>query len=350
MLYVCPTFDYELYLGGSDYSEYEVLVEPTKRLGEIFRKRGCKYTLFADTCAILQYKKNGLVSFPKMAEEQMKEVIRSGNDVQMHIHPHWYNAVYENGNWYVNGQFYRLHSFANIDSIVSENREYLCELLREEDSQYNCMAFRAGGFCLQPEKEILKILKTNGIVLDSSVCTGRRCTESPHYFDYRKINRKSAWGFNIEDGLNSSVIIDGDTFIEIPIATSGIGLKKIQLFLSKKTKNLPPGKGKYINEIESSKGNMVIQGIRLVKRFLFDPYMCEFDVADYERMLKILKPYLKRAKKCNVVIAIIGHPKMGWEGWFWNMEKFLDTITADYSDIIKTVTIQEAYRILINEK
>lgn len=65
MLYICPTFDYELYLGGSGYSEYEVLIEPTKRLAELFNQKKCKYTLFADTCSILQYKKMNYFPFLK---------------------------------------------------------------------------------------------------------------------------------------------------------------------------------------------------------------------------------------------------------------------------------------------
>ncbi len=350
MLYICPTFDYELFLGGSDYSEYEVLIEPTERLADLFDYKGCKYTLFADTCSILQYKKNGLFSFPEMAEKQLKSVVRSGNDVQLHIHPHWNKSIYVDGEWQINYKYYRLHAFPDMNEIIVDNKKYLCELLTGEDKNYDCIAFRAGGFCIQPEKAILKILKDNGIVIDSSVCSGRKCKDVPHDFDYRKVRQRTAWRFDIDQGLCRNGFQAAETFIEIPIVTSRVGLSKIKLFLNKVSADIPPNKGKYINQIEPHKKNFIMDGIQLANRFLFDPYLCEFDCADYNRMLNILKPYIKNAYKEDRFMAIIGHPKMSWSGWFYHMEKFLDVISSDFSETIKTVTIREAYQIMKNEK
>ncbi len=350
MLYICPTFDYELFLGGSEYSEYEVLIEPTARVAELFNNMGCKYTLFADTCSILQYKKNGLSAFPEMAEKQLKSVIHSGNDVQLHIHPHWRKSDYLNGEWNIDNKYYRLHAFSDMNEIIVENKEYLCRLLTEEDKNYRCIAFRAGGFCIQPEREVLKILKNNGIVVDSSVCGGRKCKDAPHDFDYRKIRKRTAWEFDIEQGLASNNSSVTDAFIEIPIVTSKIGFSKIKLFLQKMSPKIPKNKGKYINQIEPEKKNYVLDIIHLVNRFLFDPYMCEFDSADYKRMINILKPYIKNAQKQDSIMAIIGHPKMSWTGWFYHMERFLDAITTEYSGLIKTVTIREAYQIFSKGK
>lgn len=350
MLYICPTFDYELFLGGSEYSEYEVLIEPTERLAELFSNKGCKYTLFADTCSILQYKKNGLSSFPEMAEKQLKSVIRSGNDVQLHIHPHWNRSDYVNGEWRFDNNYYRLHAFSDINEIIFENKEYLCRILTEEDKNYKCIAFRAGGYCIQPEREILKILKNNGILVDSSVCSGRKCKDAPHNFDYRKINKRTAWSFDPDQGLNSNSSSAADAFVEIPIATSRIGFPKIKLFMEKMSPMIPPNKGKYINQIEPRKKNFVLDGIHLVNRFLFDPYICEFDSADYKRMLNIIAPYVRNSQKEDNILAVIGHPKMSWPGWFYHMEQFLNVITTDFSETIKTVTIREAYNIIKNEK
>ncbi len=350
MLYICPTFDYELFLGGSEYSEYEVLIEPTERLAELFSNKGCKYTLFADTCSILQYKKNGLLSFPEMAEKQLKSVIHSGNDVQLHIHPHWNKSDYVNGEWNINNKYYRLHEFPDMNEIIAENKEYLCQLLTQEDKNYRCIAFRAGGFCIQPEREILRILKDNGIMVDSSVCSGRKCKDAPHDFDYRKLRKRTAWKFDFKQGLGSYHSLATDAFIEIPVATSKTGFSKIKLFLGKMSPTIPQNKGKYINQMEPGKKNFVLDSIRLVDRFLFDPYLCEFDCADYKRMLNILKPYIKNAQKEDSVMAIIGHPKMSWSGWFYHMERFLDAITTEFSGSIITITIREAYQIIKNEK
>lgn len=268
----------------------------------------------------------------------------------MHIHPHWYKTVYVNGEWQIDNNYYRLHTFDNINEIIYENKEYLCRLLTEEDSNYDCIAFRAGGFCIQPEKVILKILKKNGFAIDSSVCSGRRCKDAPHNYDFRKIKRRFAWKFDVDEGLSNLECFSDNTFIEIPIVTSGIGLKKIKLFLERMSPIIPNKKGKYINEIEIKNKNLVLDGIHLINRFLFDPYMCEFDSADYKRMLNIIRPHLKNSEKQDKIMAIIGHPKMSWSGWFYHMERFLDVITTQFSDSIKTITMQEAYNIMKNEK
>ena len=336
MLYVYPTFDYELFLGGSDYSEYEVLIEPTDKLMRLFDSSGCKYTLFADTCSLLQYKINGLTDFPTMAEEQLKRVISSGNDVQLHIHPHWRKAVYANGEWHIDNKYYRLHAFSDIDNIIAENKNYLCGILREVDNSYRCIAFRAGGFCIQPEQEILKILKDNDII------------DYPHYFDYRKLKRRTSWWFDAIQGISDRQT--DSTLLEIPVATSGIGFSKVKLFLNKMSPVIPQNKGKYINEIETEKKNVIREMIKLVSRFLLDPYMCEFDCADYKRMIKIIKPYINECKNKNKAMAIIGHPKMSWEGWFYHMQCFLDVIMGEFYDSIKIVTMREAYDIINNEK
>ena len=93
------TIDYEVFLGDETGNLREVLIEPTYQLMEILRLNGSKMTVFWD---IMHYDALCRLSkeYPRLKEEQLlieqqiKDLVAEGHDVQMHIHPHWLDAKY----------------------------------------------------------------------------------------------------------------------------------------------------------------------------------------------------------------------------------------------------------------
>jgi hypothetical protein len=84
---------------------------------------------------------------------------------------------------------------------------------------YNIKAFRAGGWCIQPEKKIVKALQNNGIKIDSSVIrndySGNKQIE---YFDYRNTPKEEYWKFNADIGITTALKRSRHTFLlEIPV-------------------------------------------------------------------------------------------------------------------------------------
>jgi hypothetical protein len=60
MLHILLTFDYELYFNDCEYTEKEVLIQPTKEIMKCLDSINVKGTFFVDTPSIYKYKEYGL--------------------------------------------------------------------------------------------------------------------------------------------------------------------------------------------------------------------------------------------------------------------------------------------------
>jgi hypothetical protein len=102
---------------------------------------------------------------------QLKDAVRAGHDVQLHLHPSYFTAKYSNERWIMDFNTYNIaeYSYKNLCSMIKENKKFLENLLRPVKKGYECIAFRAGGWSMQPSRNIVKALTKNGIRIDTSV-------------------------------------------------------------------------------------------------------------------------------------------------------------------------------------
>ena len=89
MIYLLYSGDYEVFMGGNYKPESEILIEPTDLAMDVFESIEAPVTFFADLLCLWRYRELGFDKFPDQVDEQLRQVIRRGHDVQMHIHPHW---------------------------------------------------------------------------------------------------------------------------------------------------------------------------------------------------------------------------------------------------------------------
>ena len=90
------TFDYELPLGFS--RDYEAgLFRPAQRLLERAGEIGVPVVLFADVCSAIRFESWDRKGFYDRFVEQVQLYLQRGNDVQLHIHPHWMTSSFSNG-------------------------------------------------------------------------------------------------------------------------------------------------------------------------------------------------------------------------------------------------------------
>lgn len=180
--------DYELYLGENFLPEEEVLVQPTARLLEVAAGEGIPFTLFADVLCFQRYRELGRGAFPAAAEAQLRRAVAAGQDVQLHLHPHWPVATPGAGGWAFPPAAYALGNLGSdetgvaraVERLAREGRAYLEELLQPVRPDYRCLAFRAGGYALQPrERGVLAGLAAAGLRIDSSFVPGM-CHSSPN--------------------------------------------------------------------------------------------------------------------------------------------------------------------------
>lgn len=336
MLYLGITFDYELFLGENYKNEEEVLIKPTEKISKMLSGLGISATFFADVCCPMRYRELGKDKFPEMFDAQLQQLMQMGHDVQLHIHPNWLKASSVGEKVIFNKDFYRIHNFANendysaIEDIVKEGCNYLDVVLKKKFPNYKCIAYRAGGYCLQPEQEISRILYDNGIRIDSSVCCGKSYIGGGMYYDYRKVNKTPNFYFNHEIGLLEKCknkIPNG--IFEIPV-----GSYKKNPFKIIASKMNAPITTLSVNGCAMKLDVTIRPKNRLkqrIKNCFIESNMLTLDSYNYKSMVYMVKHLLKdhNCKKKDIYLTIIAHPKMQSDDHIENMKKTCELLLKE---------------------
>lgn len=191
MIRVIPTLDYEIH-GNGQGCPAKLMVIPTRKILDLFDRYEAKLTIMADVAEILRFRAyyltHGRDRFHYQAiENQLKEAVQRGHDVQLHLHSSYFNAVYRKGHWQ---QDWSEYDFARLDYermrwMIQTGKNYLETLLKPVDEGYQCIAFRAVNWSMQPSASAIAALLDNGIRMDSSVYKfGKR--NYPVTYDYSK--------------------------------------------------------------------------------------------------------------------------------------------------------------------
>lgn len=229
------TLDYELFGNGSG-DVFKHIIEPTNKILTIANQYGVKLTFFFEVIEYWKQKeeweKGNKMGYDKdpieAMENQIREAYRQGHDIQLHLHPQWVDARWENGKWVVNLDKWRLGGYDgtrenSIENLFKRGKQTLEELLKPINPEYECIAIRAGGYNIQPSEEIVRAMKATGIIVDSSIYPGGNEKGILSNYDYSNIDpARGSWhvGKRLEETGDCSII-------EIPIvAFPMIRLKK----------------------------------------------------------------------------------------------------------------------------
>lgn len=182
------TNDWELYGDGSgDY--FELQHKPLEALLETVERHGARITVMAEVGQQWAYQRiskqeTWAREIVAAWESILKETIKRKSDVQLHLHPQWLNAKYENNKWNVDFSQWAISSLpsSTIKRVLKQGKHYLDSLLSPIDPDYECIAFRAGDLRIQPSKAVIRSLLNSGIICDSSVTKGMHV---PPYLDFR---------------------------------------------------------------------------------------------------------------------------------------------------------------------
>lgn len=209
-IYLALTDDWELRGDGSGDMD-AIQLSPMRRLASLYEANGARGSFFAEVMQQRTFRRYQ-AEYPELKtladdwEAQVKDVYQRGHDIQLHIHPQWTRAEYQNGSWKLEGKWSLLdHSPEEADRLILEGKQFLEDLLRPIDPDYRCLAFRAGAWCVAPSPHILSQLAKAGIILDASIVEGidiqtknlqlnyKNCEESflpfyPNMEDARKVS------------------------------------------------------------------------------------------------------------------------------------------------------------------
>lgn len=362
MLNICFTADHELFFGQNLVDEEQVFIQPTYRLMDLLEQYQIPLCLMTDVCSIHRYKALNIESnYVALMEEQLCNAIQRGHDVQLHLHPHWLNSDYENGSWQFDLDHYRLHDFGFdqtqeycVQKIIKTGKNYLQTLLSPIDPHYNCIAFRAGGWCLQPEEELLTALRAENILIDTSVYNGGYNLNPVKYHDYRKSPRKAGWWIDPGQGLAHEACQAASHIFEVPIGAyyslplqglKRMYFKKYRLRIDDKKEN---PKGISLDSI-LLKNKWDVMQEKFESKFL-QPILFTFDAACLQVMMDLLNYYLRHFDCVHEeqYISIIGHPKTLSEASLREIDKFCAQVSLEKSKQVRFIRLRDIPLALIS--
>ena len=190
------TLDYELY-GDGHGSLRELVWEPARRLHELFSRRGVRFVNFVEAAELEKIEECGTDNAIDLVRDQIRELVRNGFEIGLHLHPQWYNAVYERQRWVLDLGEYSLCALSRprIVQIVERALAYLRYLV--DSPSFMPLSFRAGNWLLQPTQPAARVLSEAGLRIDSSVFKGG--LQRGPGLDYRRsLKNASYWRFEAD--------------------------------------------------------------------------------------------------------------------------------------------------------
>lgn len=340
------TFDYELPLGGIAQSYSHSLFEPTEKLLEKANELKVPLVFFADILSYIKFREWEEHNYTEPFEKQLEKVLQSGHDVQLHLHPHWLDSNYAEGKLIPSGKF-SLSDFAdnnppdNIEGMISTGIQELKAICEKAQSNYQCIAFRAGGYNLWPETStILNSLFKHGIRFDSSICRGYYYKSDTSLVDYRNIPDKANWYLPLNGDLSKEGK-EEKGILEIPIAGKPKGIFEMPTALKL---------GKYSYRAVENRGKIVHTASNINRKDklkqLFSSRMLTVDNHTYSPgyMMKILDYNInKYGKEKEVLFSLIGHPKSMGEYHLYLLASFVQNAREKYGNRLEFVTFRDIF-------
>lgn len=192
MIDIVLSDDWELRGDGSGNMR-RIQFDTLQRLIELYERYGFRGSFNVEVMQQLAHRRlaGKEPELGKLAMEWEKCVLDAygrGHDIQLHIHPQWSKAEYQNSRWVLRGDWnicnYRREA---IDSMVSVCKGYLEGLIGQIDPEYRCSAFRSGSWCAAPSPHLFPVLIENGIVFDMSLVDGLFYDLEVVKLDYRAL-------------------------------------------------------------------------------------------------------------------------------------------------------------------
>ncbi len=233
------TVDYEIFGDGSG-SVKPCMIDSSNAMMDLAEEFGASILFYAEVNEYWAFKTHPKYqSDAAIMEAQMKDMIKRGHDVQLHLHPQWIDAQYDDqAGWKLNYNYWRLPFVPNGLGTVEDQRSLLGlftkgkktleHIIRSVDAEYSCNAFRAGAWCIQPEETILQAMQQVGFKKDSTLAPGAYMNNGLTYFDFRG-HESTFQPFPIRDNLQKRD--NKGQLIEYPIWTTNMGILQNTYFL-----------------------------------------------------------------------------------------------------------------------
>lgn len=211
------SLDYEVFGNGSGCLD-ACLRRPVEHCLRIVEGLGGHLDLFVDASEFLVMRRQaGRVGEDcRRIESQLVSAVENGHALQLHLHPQWSRAHREGDGWRLAMDRWRIGDLDGplVESLVGEGIDYLNGL-----GARDLIAFRAGGWAVQPSSTVLRVLARAGIRIDSTVAPGCRNPAAGDWYDFSSAPDEAYWRI-LEDVCRKTA---GGPLVEVPIVTHDVG-------------------------------------------------------------------------------------------------------------------------------
>jgi hypothetical protein len=360
------TNDWELYGDGSgDF--FEVQYEPTMKLFELLENQNARITLMAECMQQFAYKEMSdgkSKDITNAWENALKSAISIKSDVQLHLHPQWINSEYKDNKWRLDMTKWSLASLPPeiIYELIKSGKDYLLSILKKIDQNYECIAFRAGSYCIQPSEKVIPALIENGFKCDTSVTQG---LYAEGLYDFRNAN-SNLFPWYIDTNVNQKAA-EKSPIIEYPIySINKLFSEALNKYSTKLNNKFLFGVDIPKDEIDWIKKRDALKEIRYPRqnryykkkeRRTFSWYagkilsrsaiQLDYDYIPATLFVKLLinlynSKELENFRSKNIVIPVIASGHIKDIPDIYNIEKIIRSINEKHKDKIFFMTLTEA--------
>jgi hypothetical protein len=340
------SFDYEPFHGRSFGSFEETLFGPTDELLALCGELALPAVWFPDVCSAWWHREHGEPAYAERFEGQLRDALRAGHDVQLHVHPHWLFTEKTAEGWRPRPDRIYLHEVGfggEAEAVLRRGVRWLEELLRPVDPGYRCVAYRAAALALQPEEAgHLRALAAAGLPIDSSVIKGVRSETDTYLIDYRRVPDAPNWFMAPETGVGAAA---PRGIFEVPVGTFRVGAAARLGFLVRRARAVGQrrGTGMSRNVEQTGRGNLWHLALQNL-RYLTDPWLtlsCDTKGFDARLVLDGLRDHVRRHERFgDVALSVINHPKLMFERERELLRAFVEGARREWGERLEFTTFR----------
>ena len=306
------TLDYEIFGDGSGCLQH-CLLDPTRACLEVIEAHDGCLSFFADALEFASFAQQHrrhpntpvAAAYPAVAR-QLAAITDSRHNLQLHLHPQWQHARFDGTGWRLDFAKWRIGDLngADIRDCIRRGLDYLGQFAPRPGQ--DLLAFRAGGWAIQPGGPVIEALAAAGLCIDSTVAPGLFNLAGGDGYDFRGASRAPWWPI-AEDVCQPAA---AGRLLEVPIATERIGRRHHWRALRQRQQQpaLPVGcRGSYANP--NNRGQQLIYKLNRLQSL--GQAMLDFSSLPASAMIAITRGYMQRhdGHPGPVPIVAIGHNK-----------------------------------------
>ena len=275
-------------------------------------------------------------------DSSVRQMIHEGHDVQLHFHPQWCDAQYENGHFILGGNW-------NIAKCPREQRleviensiQYLKDLLTPITPNYELHSMKAGSWALQPSQGILEDLERFGIKVVMGVGCGIYLESPTFRVDYRTLESPDNPYYPVYDDI-CRVSTKREALVVLPLAYYHLGIRDImaRLCASVGKRICREDNLDHFTNVPDAIRKLSPMGTQMRFQRLRPLDIAASPLGEMKRAIDGIVARAMRSDLETVPVVLQSHTKR-FKGNWKNLSRFFEYLTTRYGNVIEFATLSD---------